>query len=191
MVDTEKKPSQNDDKSEPRNNSKQKDVNTRPSASNSSTGEDSSDSRWPTISRAANAARERWKPVVWPGTEANSNSETQSNKTETGESSTNKPQESVSRNLSPLEEVEALQRELDQIRQTEPSRARSQRLRDLWGQLLRKEALYSLADTRTGEVKTTERLVGREVRQMTNLVIRTIVESSQTADLSSNTVTNC
>jgi hypothetical protein len=93
MVNPEKKSSQNDDKFEPRNNSKQKDINTRSSDSNSSTGEGSSESRRPTISRAANAARERWKSVVSPGAEANSNSETQANKTEIEESSTNKPQD--------------------------------------------------------------------------------------------------
>jgi hypothetical protein len=97
----------------------------------------------------------------------------------------------VIKNLSPLEEVEALQRELDQIQQTEPSRARSQMLRDLVARLRRMEALSQVANTRTGEVKTTERLVGREVQRMTNSVLRTIVESSQTADLRSTTVTAC
>jgi hypothetical protein len=92
--------------------------------------------------------------------------------------------------LSPLEEVEALQRELDQIQQTEPSRARSQMLRDLAARLRRMEPLSQVANTRTGEVKTTERLV-REVQRMTNIVLRAIVESSRAADLSLTTVTNC
>jgi hypothetical protein len=77
----------------------------------------------------------------------------------------------VIRNLSPLEEVKALQRELDQIQQTEPSEVRSQMLRDLAARLQRMEALSQVANTRTGEFRITERLVGREVQRMTNSVL--------------------
>jgi hypothetical protein len=64
-------------------------------------------------------------------------------------------------------------------------------LRNLAARLRRMEALSQVANTRTGAVRITERLVGREVQRMTNSVLWTIVESSQTADLSSATVTDC
>jgi hypothetical protein len=126
-----------------------------------------------------------------PNADYSSDPEPQATNSEQGGSSIHTPQESVVKNLSPLEEVEALQRELDQIQQTEPSRARSQMLKDLAARLRRMEALSQVANTRTGEVKTTERLVRREVQRMTNIVLRAIVESSRAADLSLTTVTNC
>jgi hypothetical protein len=55
----------------------------------------------------------------------------------------------VSRNLSPLEKAAALQRELDRIRQTEPSRARSQILRDIDARIRRMEALGQLGNMNT------------------------------------------
>jgi hypothetical protein len=126
-----------------------------------------------------------------PNADYSSDPEPQATNSEQEGSSINTPQESVVKNLSPLEEVEALQRKLDQIQQTEPPRARSQMLRDLAAQQRRIEALSQVANTRTGEVKTIERLVGRDVQRMTSSVLGTIVESSQTADLSSTTVTDC
>jgi hypothetical protein len=191
MANSEKKPSQDDDKSGPRNNGERKSINTGLSSFNSNAGEASLALRKLATSRAANAARERWSKAALPNADISSDPEPQATNSEQGGSSIHTPQESVVKNLSPLEEVEALQRELDQIQQIEPSRARSQMLRDLAARIRRMEALSQVANTRTGEVKTTERLVRREVQRMTNIVLRAIVESSRAADLSLTTVTNC
>jgi hypothetical protein len=171
-------------------NDERKSINTGLSSFNSNAGEASLALRKLATSRAANAARERWSKAALPNADISSDPEPQATNSEQGGSSIHTPQESVVKNLSPLEEVEALQRELDQIQQIEPSRARSQMLRDLAARLRRMEPLSQVANTRTGEVKTTERLV-REVQRMTNIVLRAIVESSRAADLSLTTVTNC
>jgi hypothetical protein len=166
MANSEKKLSPKDNKSEPRNNIQRNRINAYLSTFNLNAGEGSSAPRRPPTSSAANAARERWNKAVLLNAYNNSNPEPQAINTERGASSTDKLQESVVRNLSPEEELEALLRELNQLEHTEPSRAQWQRFRDIDARIRRMEALGQLGSMNTpsidvGEVQTIERVAGR------------------------------